>query len=227
MILDGALALSSLQKKKAACKVDGEEKKDDENDAFASDAIGKSDDNWISQEAMQKICPQIILKDYQLIGVNWMALLNRLTFGLDTKERTSNETKKKKKGGTGRNVNGVLADEMGLGKTVQTIAFLAWLKYRTSGTAAGESDAIELDDNSEEDVDQPQCPLRDNHKPHIIVVPASVLDNWMNEFEKFCPTMNVVKYHGSMKQRQELKSDLRKYLPKGKVSFRMNPMQSH
>eukprot|EP00554_Chaetoceros_debilis_P002425 CAMPEP_0194085366 /NCGR_PEP_ID=MMETSP0149-20130528/17372_1 /TAXON_ID=122233 /ORGANISM="Chaetoceros debilis, Strain MM31A-1" /LENGTH=1145 /DNA_ID=CAMNT_0038768237 /DNA_START=83 /DNA_END=3520 /DNA_ORIENTATION=+ len=222
MILDGALSLSSLQKKKEMNKVDGEEKKDDENDGFASGVIGENDANWISQETMQQICPQIILKDYQLIGVNWMALLNRLTFGLDAKDRTSNETKKKKKGGTGRNVNGVLADEMGLGKTVQTIAFLAWLKYRTSGTATGESDAIELDDKSEEDVDQPQCPLRDNHKPHIIIVPASVLDNWMNEFEKFCPTMNVIKYHGSMKQRQELKSDLRKYLPKGNASLEMN-----
>lgn len=95
MILDGALALSSLQKKKAACKVDGEEKNDEENDGFASDAIGKSDANWISQETMQKICPQIILKDYQLIGVNWMALLNRLTFGLDIKDRAKNESKRR------------------------------------------------------------------------------------------------------------------------------------
>lgn len=193
MILDGALSLSSLQNKKRTMKNDGEEKKDEENDGSIAGAIGENDAHWISQETMQKICPQIILKDYQLIGVNWMALLNRLTFDLDTNDRTNDIVKKNKKGGTGRNVNGVLADEMGLGKTVQTIAFLAWLKSRSFGNANGESDAIDLVDNCKENIDQPQCPARDNHKPHIIIVPASVLDNWMIEFEKFCPTMNVVK----------------------------------
>lgn len=33
----------------------------------------------------------------------------------------------------------------------------------------------------------------DEHRPHLVIVPASVLTNWMREFEKFCPTMNVVK----------------------------------
>uniref|UniRef100_UPI00398F8655 SWI/SNF-related matrix-associated actin-dependent regulator of chromatin subfamily A containing DEAD/H box 1-like isoform X2 n=1 Tax=Pristiophorus japonicus TaxID=55135 RepID=UPI00398F8655 len=43
------------------------------------------------------------LKPYQLVGLNWLVLLNK------------------------HRVNGILADEMGLGKTVQAISFLAYL----------------------------------------------------------------------------------------------------
>ncbi|KAG2185805.1 hypothetical protein INT43_002242 [Umbelopsis isabellina] len=45
------------------------------------------------------------LRDYQLLGVNWMAHL------------------------WSRNENGILADEMGLGKTVQTISFLNYMYH--------------------------------------------------------------------------------------------------
>lgn len=44
------------------------------------------------------------LKDYQLIGLNWMINLYE------------------------NGINGILADEMGLGKTIQTISLLAFLK---------------------------------------------------------------------------------------------------
>ena len=58
-------------------------------------------------------------------------------------------------------LNGILADEMGLGKTLQTISFLAHL--RSKGTWG----------------------------PFLIVCPLSVLNNWIMEFEKFCPTIPV------------------------------------
>lgn len=48
----------------------------------------------------------IVLKDYQLVGVNWLSLLYR--------KRTS----------------AILADEMGLGKTAQVIAFLTTLENK-------------------------------------------------------------------------------------------------
>ena len=44
------------------------------------------------------------LKDYQLVGLNWLISLHEL------------------------GINGILADQMGLGKTVQAISFLAFLK---------------------------------------------------------------------------------------------------
>lgn len=69
----------------------------------------QADDNqWISKETMKKIMPTVELADYQLLGVNWMALLNRLTF-------MKGSCKRGKKDGK-MNVNGILADEMGLGK---------------------------------------------------------------------------------------------------------------
>lgn len=58
----------------------------------------------ITQREIRNYCENLELKNYQLVGVNWMRLLHE------------------------NGVNGVLADEMGLGKTVQTIAFLSWLR---------------------------------------------------------------------------------------------------
>lgn len=52
----------------------------------------------------KNIPPEMTLKPYQLIGLNWLILLHN------------------------RGINGILADEMGLGKTIQVISFLAWLR---------------------------------------------------------------------------------------------------
>ncbi|GLC46024.1 hypothetical protein PLESTB_001026800 [Pleodorina starrii] len=65
-----------------------------------------------------------------------------------------------------RGVNAILADEMGLGKTLQTITFLAYLKF-----------------------------VRRVEGPHLIVVPLSVLSSWMSEFKRWCPSMRVIRLH--------------------------------
>lgn len=70
-------------------------------------------------------------------------------------------------------VNGILADEMGLGKTVQVISFLAYLKE--TGQAKD---------------------------THLVVVPASTLDNWRNEFARWCPELRVFMYYGSIEERK-------------------------
>lgn len=62
----------------------------------------------------------------------------------------------------------ILGDEMGLGKTLQTIAFLGWLTYHQHVSG-----------------------------PHLIIVPLSVIANWMNEFKRFLPQMRVLKLHSS------------------------------
>ncbi|KAJ2962090.1 hypothetical protein NQZ79_g2813 [Umbelopsis isabellina] len=78
-----------------------------------------------------------------------------------------------------RKLSGILADEMGLGKTAQVIGFLAQL-------------------------------ISEGHKgPHLIVVPSSTLENWLREFQKFCPCLDVRSYYGSQKERVELRYDLR------------------
>jgi len=70
---------------------------------------------------------------------------------------------------------GILADEMGLGKTLQTILFLAWLREH-----------------------------RDIPGPHMVVVPLNVLTTWVEEVARWCPSMRVVRFHGSEKERQRL-----------------------
>jgi SWI/SNF-related matrix-associated actin-dependent regulator of chromatin subfamily A containing DEAD/H box 1 len=92
------------------------------------------------------------------------------------------------------------------GKTVQTIAFFAWLKYRRSNHVV---DVENGSDNGE-----------DWKLPHLIVVPVSVLPNWMREFETFCPTMNVMKFYGSQQERDELKEELRAHHPKYRSNSR-------
>lgn len=72
-------------------------------------------------------------------------------------------------------VSGILADEMGLGKTLQTIAFNAHL--RSLG----------------------------HYQPFLIVCPLSVLHNWIEEFQKFAPTIPVCMYHGTPAERADLR----------------------
>ncbi|KAL8003902.1 putative ATP-dependent helicase HrpB, P-loop containing nucleoside triphosphate hydrolase [Plasmopara halstedii] len=78
-------------------------------------------------------------------------------------------------------VSGVLADEMGLGKTVQTIAFLLLLKSMKTS----------------------------NVGPHLIVVPASVLNNWNREFAWIAPTLRIVTYHCVKTNRRELETTIK------------------
>jgi hypothetical protein len=102
LIVNGALSFGAINKEDSTLV--GEEKKSEEEEEVKR----SEESNWISNEEMVKVCPDIILKDYQLIGVNWMALLHNLTFEMESKVKG----KRKKIDKRGRNVNGVLADEM-------------------------------------------------------------------------------------------------------------------
>ncbi|KAF2500576.1 hypothetical protein BU16DRAFT_523354 [Lophium mytilinum] len=65
-------------------------------------------------------------------------------------------------------VGGIIGDEMGLGKTIQIISFLAGLHYSKKIT-----------------------------KPIIVVTPATVMKNWVNEFHRWWPPMRVSILHSS------------------------------
>ncbi|KAI9273838.1 SNF2 family N-terminal domain-containing protein, partial [Helicostylum pulchrum] len=122
--------------------------------------VDKSDPEYIDAmegylaEQPKYVNKEMTLKDYQILGVNWMLLLYR------------------------KNISGILADEMGLGKTAQVIAFLGRL--------------FEMGESG----------------PHLVIVPSSTIENWLREFERFCPKLTVRLYHGSIKERDEQRYDL-------------------
>ena len=60
-------------------------------------------------------------------------------------------------------INGILADEMGLGKTIQTISLLSFLRE-----------------------------FKQINGYHLIIMPKSVVGNWMSEFKRWCPDIRVI-----------------------------------
>jgi len=67
-----------------------------------------------------------------------------------------------------KGINSILADEMGLGKTLQSISFITYLLH-----------------------------VEKQSGPFLIIVPLSVLANWMNEFHKWSPTLKVMRAHSN------------------------------
>ena len=43
--------------------------------------------------------------------------------------------------------------------------------------------------------------LRQNG-PHLICVPKSTLSNWMNELNRWCPSLRAFRFHGNKEERQ-------------------------
>ena len=68
---------------------------------------------------------------------------------------------------------GCLADDMGLGKTLQTISFLQFLKEKYPGST------------------------------QLVVCPTSLIFNWENELQKFCPSLKFHIHYGSQRDLNE------------------------
>lgn len=84
----------------------------------------------------------------------------------------------------------ILGDEMGLGKTLQTIAFLAHLKFikgLTGPSMPSLSSTLTLTLTQSSGL----------MGPSLVIAPLSVLSSWLIEFKKFCPSLRVVKLHSS------------------------------
>ena len=68
-------------------------------------------------------------------------------------------------------LGGCLADDMGLGKTIQVISLLLLIKYNDLKT-----------------------------KPHLLILPASLVGNWQAEINRFSPSLSIYIAHGSNKE---------------------------
>ncbi|KAJ5274119.1 hypothetical protein N7478_009244 [Penicillium angulare] len=112
----------------------------------------KTNSGFISQPSI--MADDLVMKDYQVVGINWLALLFQ------------------------KKLSCILADDMGLGKTCQVIAFLAHL-YEIGIKG-----------------------------PHLIVVPSSTIENWLREFQKFCPALSVIPYYAGQNERAELREQI-------------------
>lgn len=77
----------------------------------------------------------------------------------------------------------ILGDEMGLGKTFQTLALFEYLLTNHP---------------------VPQ----DHYRPFLVVCPLSVLGSWITEATKFVPHLKLLRFHGSMNMRAQLKAEL-------------------
>ncbi|KAJ3255091.1 ATP-dependent helicase smarcad1 [Boothiomyces macroporosus] len=77
-----------------------------------------------------------------------------------------------------KGLGGILADEMGLGKSCQIVTFLGLLKSKGEGGL------------------------------NLIIVPATVLDNWVRELHMWVPSLNVIAYTGDQNQRRELQMQI-------------------
>ena len=73
-----------------------------------------------------------------------------------------------------KRISCILADEMGLGKTVQTIAHLGHLAEKMGVWG-----------------------------PHLVVVPTTVLGNWLEEFNRFLPSFKIFGYFGRSSERKQ------------------------
>ena len=79
---------------------------------------------------------------------------------------------------SGLGLGACLADDMGLGKTIQVLALLLLAKRDQGGAA---------------------------HRPSLLAAPASLLDNWAAEIEKFAPSLKTAIVHPSAMNAEELR----------------------
>ncbi|MBY0262149.1 MAG: hypothetical protein K2Q20_07375, partial [Phycisphaerales bacterium] len=114
------------------------------------------------------------LRAYQLKGLSWLAFLDRLGLGA------------------------CLADDMGLGKTVQLLAMLAHertvaMRAHQRATAADPgTPPVPGGSDAEPAGDRPAARDPNHPNPTLLVVPMSVVANWVHEARRFTPQLNVL-----------------------------------
>jgi superfamily II DNA or RNA helicase len=135
---------------------------------------------------------QAVLRPYQLQGFNWLRALHEHHLG------------------------GCLADDMGLGKTLQTLCLLQWLADADSGETAINAEPCPTDNER----DYVQLSLFDAHtgvsreakeiapvkaetgRASLLVMPASLIHNWVNEISRFTPSLGILIYAGADRRKR-------------------------
>lgn len=137
----------------------------------------------------------VIMRPYQVFGYHWLNRLTELDFG------------------------GILADDMGLGKTLQVIALLS--SYYSSEVSHEQGQPEEIPPKKEKLPVNPGMQLglfdtateplpasnvkvlqKKMAEPQhqractLIVMPASLIHNWVSEIERFAPFLKVFEYTG-------------------------------
>jgi SNF2 family DNA or RNA helicase len=87
-------------------------------------------------------------------------------------------------------LGGILADEMGLGKTLQALALIECIRNQDTQTASSR-----LRQGSGEQAAQAK-------KPALVVCPASLVENWLRETNRFTPGLKAVRHHGAKRAKE-------------------------
>lgn len=118
------------------------------------------------------------LRPYQKEGYDWLCHLRKHGFG------------------------GCLADDMGLGKTVQTLAFIEWtirnLSHKEEDSDKG-ADRIK-EQASQLDLFQSNSTSTNQQARVLLVVPTSLIYNWLHEAVRFVPSLKLLNYSGQHRQ---------------------------
>lgn len=120
------------------------------------------------------------LRTYQTEGLGWLHFLREFNFG------------------------GCLADDMGLGKTIQVLALLE--SRRTRRVTKADSTAVASKNRKSKTTSKSK--LKNEHslvvaaakskrKPSIVVVPKSLIFNWIDEASRFTPKLRFFNYTGT------------------------------
>ena len=139
------------------------------------------------------------LRPYQEKGLAWLTFMRRLGLGA------------------------CLADDMGLGKTLQVIALLAAgpevdegppesepsklpkppKALKNSGGPLSSPPSAGVPSTPAAPIPQPST-FNPQPSPSLLVVPASLLGNWLSEFKKFAPRLRIFPAHSSRIPRETL-----------------------
>jgi SNF2 family DNA or RNA helicase len=114
------------------------------------------------------------LRAYQLEGFSWLCFLQQNGFG------------------------GCLADDMGLGKTIQAIALL----LRSKELGLGSAKDVGIIDTTEGGGQLSMFSASGKKSTSLVVVPASLIHNWLSECRRFAPGLKVLTHVGNQRNRK-------------------------